>query len=78
LLDGERFSTGREVNHTHEGSDDLWQRGRECHLFLAKRYGWPTVHANQAREKVLEDIVSLVEEKVLFKVEGNCPCKKER
>lgn len=78
LLDGERFPTGREINHAHEGSGDLWQKGRECHLFLARRYGWPTIHANQTKEMVLEDIVSLVDERVPFRVEGNCGCKRER
>lgn len=78
LMDGERFSTGREINHAHEGAEDLWQKGRECHLFLARRYGWPIIYANQARETVLEDIVSLVEKRVPFRIEGNCQCKKER
>lgn len=77
LMDGKRFSTGREINHAHEGAEDLWQKGRECHLFLAKRYGWPIVHANQTREAVLKEIVSLMEGEVLG-VEGNYRCKKER
>jgi len=78
LMEGERFSTGIEANHAHEGSEDLWQKARACHLELARRYGWPIIRANQTREGVLESIISLVEERTFFGVEGNPLCKKEK
>ena len=69
LLDGERFSTGHEGNHKHEGvSAEDWRKGREIHQRLAGRFGWKTVRANQEREAVLSDLVDLV---ASVTVEGN-------
>ena len=61
LLDGERFLTGIEEGHTHESATDLWDKGRQIYLDLAARYGWKIVKANQLREQVLKDIVTIVD-----------------
>ena len=61
LLDGERFLTGIESGHTHESAMELWDRGRQMHLDLAARYNWKIVNANQTREQVLKDVVTIVD-----------------
>ncbi len=61
LLDGERFLTGIEAGHTHEKVTDVWEKGRQIHLDLAKRYDWKIVKANQTREQVLKDVVTIVD-----------------
>ena len=61
LLDGERFLTGIEPGHTLESANELWDKGRQIHLDLAKRYNWKIVNANQTREKVLQDVVTIVD-----------------
>lgn len=61
LLDGERFLTGREEGHIHEGDLECWERGRQIHLDLANRYSWKIVNANQTREQVLKDVVTIVD-----------------
>lgn len=58
LLDGERFTSGIERGHRFEGGK--WELAREKHLFLAERYGWEIVNANQSKEKVAEDIWKIV------------------
>ena len=60
LLDGKRFSEGRERGHRHEEDDELTLKVREAHLVLAERFGWRLVDANQTREKVHEEIWSVV------------------
>lgn len=60
LLDGERFLTGIESEHKHESANELWPKGRQIHLDLAKRYGWKVVNANQTREKVLNDVIDIL------------------
>lgn len=60
LLDGERFTSGIEKNHRHEGSG-FWEVGRKVHLQMAERYGWNLVSANQEREAVLQDTVRIIE-----------------
>lgn len=59
LLDGERFTSGIETGHRHESSNK-WDKAREIHQMLGKRYGWQVVNANQKIEKVQQDIVSLL------------------
>ena len=61
LLDGERFLTGIETGHTHESAMELWSKGRQIHLDLAARYNWKIVNANQTREQVLKDVVTIVD-----------------
>jgi len=56
LLDGQRFLDGKEANHLHEQNDEWMAKNRQVHLDLAKKYGWQTVDANQAAEKVAADV----------------------
>lgn len=60
LLDGERFLSGKEENHSHEEDDKLVQRVRQIHLDLAKEFGWHVVAANQSQERVHADIWHIV------------------
>ena len=60
LLDGERFLTGIEKDHTHESATELWSKGRMIHLDLAKRYNWKITNANQTREEVLNEVIKII------------------
>ena len=62
LLDGERFLTGIETGHTHESATNLWPKGRNIHLDLAKRYGWKIANANQTKEEVLNNVIKIIKE----------------
>lgn len=64
LLDGERFSAGIERAHRHEGGFQ-WERAKEVHMDLAKRYGWEVVSANYSMEKVTSKIWRLIEQRLL-------------
>lgn len=62
LLDGERYSSGHEKGHRNEAdTDEAWEKNRKIHQFLAERYGWITVNANQPIEKVHQDIRKIFE-----------------
>lgn len=61
MLDGERFHSGKEETHRNEKDHSIWQKSREKHQFLAKRYNWYIVNANQTPENVHKDILSLIE-----------------
>jgi len=60
MMDGERFIQAIETTHINEKDDARWQKGREVHLMLANRYGWPIVSANQTVENVRTDIFKLI------------------
>lgn len=62
-LDGKRFKKGIEKIHLHENSG-LWEKNRKIHQFLAKRYGWEIVNANQSIEKVAYDIWLVIRSKL--------------
>ena len=62
LMDGQRFVVGREGVHIHETNEKLIERVRRKHLDLAIEYGWHIVNANQAREKVFNDILTILRE----------------
>lgn len=65
LLDGERFRTSIEKKHRNEGEvEAVWQKNREMHLFLAKRYEWRIVKANQDIERVSQDILDILKEEL--------------
>lgn len=68
MLYGKRFDTGKETNHRNETDDTIWQTAQDKHLFLAERYDWSKVAANQSQEKVLRDIIKILEEKGIFPV----------
>ena len=57
LIDGDRFTSGREDNHAHESRNDLWNRVRGIHLDLAKEWGWSVVqNAGRSPEEIHEEI----------------------
>ncbi|HKC04756.1 MAG TPA: hypothetical protein VKC54_02705 [Patescibacteria group bacterium] len=58
-LDGERFSSGIERNHLHEGSD-LWDLNRAVHQEMSNVFGWEMVNSNQNRENVAKDVLEKV------------------
>ncbi|MDP3976140.1 MAG: hypothetical protein Q8P95_04465 [bacterium] len=60
LLDGERFLLGKEDQHRNEGDNTALEQTRRNFQFLAKRYKWPTVDANQSEEQVTEDLWNIV------------------
>ncbi len=62
LLDGKtRFLNGVESHHRNESAgDSIWEKNRDIHRELAKKYNWPIVNANQSIEKVHEDIMKIV------------------
>ncbi len=66
LLDGKRFLQSREENHRNEADDAKCERARVAHLFLAERYGWRKVLANQSKEEVHREIWQIVAEKLNF------------
>ncbi len=47
-LDGQRFTSGIESGHKHENDDELINKVRQCHQFLANKYNWLKFEANQA------------------------------
>lgn len=79
LLDGERFIKSKEVVHRYENAEkweairqlnlfapnESWQRNREIHQFLAKRYGWEMVNANGTIEAIADNIWKLVKPELI-------------
>jgi len=61
LLDGERFLESVENNHKHETNEELVAKAKTSHLYLAKKYKWQPINANQSIEQVHADIWKLVE-----------------
>lgn len=64
ILWGERFKDGVEKNHRNETDDQIWEKAQECHLMLAKRYGWDKVYASRSPEEVHRDILKIVNNKL--------------
>lgn len=64
LLDGERFTKGKEEIHQHEANEQWWEQCRLNFMKLATRFGWEVVEANQSVEAVHEDILKIIKEKV--------------
>jgi len=58
LLDGERFTEAIEKNHRFEANN--WEKTRALHKKFGRKLGWKRVNANQPKEKVHQDIMSLV------------------
>lgn len=57
LIDGDRFTKGREEKHMHESSDDLWNRVRGIHLDLAREWNWIVVTNNGcSKEEIHEEV----------------------
>lgn len=68
LLDGEkRYSGSIERGHRYEDAGDKdWQNAREAHLFLAQRYDWEVVNANETENVVEQNIWNIVSSKYNF------------
>ncbi|MDP2691324.1 MAG: hypothetical protein Q8O95_02880 [bacterium] len=62
LMDGERFLSGKEDKHRNEADDEAIEQTRQNFLWLAKRYHWPVVNANQSEGQVTEDLWRVVSE----------------
>jgi len=62
LMDGERFLAGKEHNHRNEKDDEAVEKTRQNFLFLAKKYGWPVVNANQEKDQVTADLWNIIVE----------------
>ncbi len=61
LIFGKRFKDGVEASHRNESDDQIWQTAQDKHLFLAAKYGWKKINANQTIEKVHKDILKNIE-----------------
>lgn len=61
LMDGDRFLSGKETSHRNEADDQAMESTRQNFLWLAKRYKWPVVAANQSEEKVTQDLWRVLE-----------------
>lgn len=60
LLDGKRFSAGIEKGHINESDEQsIWEQNRKIHLFLAKKYHWEILNANNKIPLISEEIWSL-------------------
>ena len=62
LLDGQRFVRAMENIHIHETNEKLVEKVRRKHLELAIELKWHIVNANQPREKVFNDIMTILRE----------------
>jgi thymidylate kinase len=61
LLDGERFDSAKEKGHRNEDSGEkLWEKNRQIHLDLAKRYNWHKINANGSIEEVGEAVFKIL------------------
>lgn len=60
LLDGERFVSGKETNHRNEADEGAMETTRRNFIFLANKYHWPIVKANQPEEKVTADLWNVI------------------
>ncbi|MBU1164913.1 hypothetical protein KKA15_05135 [Patescibacteria group bacterium] len=56
LLDGKPFTESREENHIHETRDDLMKKCRNNLKFLAQKYNWKIIDANQSIDDISEQI----------------------
>ena len=61
LMDGNRFETAIEKGHRNEMDVDRIMLCKNAHLFLADRYAWHVVSAQQSIESVHRDIVAFIE-----------------
>jgi dUTP pyrophosphatase len=52
LFDGERFKNAAENEHKHETDENLINKVRRAHLYLAEEYGWKIINGNQPMEQI--------------------------
>ena len=64
LLDGERFIEAKEDNHLHETNDEWMEKCRDKYMELSEQFNWEVVDANQTKDEVHQDILSIIEKKV--------------
>ena len=60
FLDGERFISGIEKEHTHEQDNLLTEKCRFAHQKLAKEKGWTPVCANAKKEEIHQFVRNIV------------------
>ncbi len=65
LMDGERFLSGKEDQHRNEGDQSAMDQTRKNFQWLANRYKWPVVNANQDEESVTNEIWNAVSKKLI-------------
>lgn len=63
LLYGKRFLEGVERNHLNEEDEEKCERSQKAHLWLAKKYGWKKILANQSPKEVHQQIMEIVNKK---------------
>ena len=66
LLDGERFVFAREDRHIHEVDARLMEKVRKRFIEIGRDFNWHIVNANQGKEKVFSDILSILRENRIF------------
>lgn len=64
LMDGERFLAGKEEEHRNEADDEAMETTRRNFQWLAKRYKWPIVNAQQEMSAVTHELWQIVQQKV--------------
>ncbi len=65
LMDGKRFSSSIEKHHIFENSGDaVWNKNREIHLYLAKKFGWKIVKSDDLITTVHNNIWKLIGKKL--------------
>ncbi len=62
LMDGERFAFAREDRHIHEIDAKLMEKVRKRLIEIGREFGWHIVNANQSKEKVFNDIITILRE----------------
>jgi dTMP kinase len=60
LMHGERFLTAVEKDHRNEMESERIQICKNFYLLLAEKYNWEKINANQALEKVSEDLNKII------------------
>ena len=64
LLDGQRFAEAIEADHRNESSDTDIEHTRKNFIWLANRYNWPIVNANQNKESVTQEIWKIIQKQL--------------
>lgn len=66
LLDGDRFVFAKEDRHIHETNEKLMEKVRKKLIDIGREFNWHIVNANQTKEKVFSDVLSVLKENGLF------------
>ncbi len=68
LIDGKRFTNSIEKHHIFENAgNELWEKNRNIHLKLAKRFGWKIVKSDDSKETVHVNLWKLVNKELKLK-----------